>query len=97
MSDVDDILRSHTTEPYVVIQVGEFIPTTEGGHMPALMSFGNGMTMITAEDLILQMADGIRRGEAHIMCSDPECDKHGESRISREEMLHARREPPYGG
>jgi hypothetical protein len=89
MSDVDDILRAQTTEPYIVIQLGEDVPTPDGSYKPVILSSGNGMDPVEAISVVMEIATQIVQGNAQVLC--------GTHNVSREEILHARREPPYGG
>lgn len=90
MSDIDEILRAQTTEPYIVIQMGDKVPTPDGQYTPAVLSFGNGMTPADAINAIMNIAMEIIDGNTQVVCADHD-------KVTREELLHARREPPYGG
>jgi len=97
MTDIDKLIQENTTEPYIVIQFGDPVPTLDGGsYIPSIMSFGNGMTVLMASEAIVECALSLvtNQAEVHAFCKNPVHD-HGTN--PREEMLHARREPPYGG
>jgi hypothetical protein len=61
--------------------------------IPLVITYGNGLEVERATDLILSTAIELVTGRVHLECGDPEHDHSS----SKEEMLHARREPPFSG